>query len=51
MIYRVIGKVVVKTVGFYVGQRYGRALRISGAAVVVGLGVAAYLASRNVPEG
>jgi Tfp pilus assembly protein PilP len=51
MIYRAIGKVVVKTVGFYLGQRYGRALRVSGTALVLGLGVAAYLASRNVPEG
>jgi hypothetical protein len=51
MIYRAIGKAVVKVVALYVGQRYGRALRIGGAALVVGLGVAAYLASRNVPEG
>jgi hypothetical protein len=51
MIYRAIGKAVVKALGFYVGQRYGRALRVGGTALVVGLGVAAYLASRNVPEG
>jgi hypothetical protein len=51
MIYTAVGKAVVKVVAFYLGQRYGRALRIGGAAVVVGIGVAAYLASRNVPEG
>jgi hypothetical protein len=51
MIYRAIGKAVVKSVTFYVGKRYGTTLRVGGAALVVGLGLAAYLAGRNVPEG
>jgi hypothetical protein len=51
MIYTAIGKVVVKTVAFYLGQRYRREIRIGGALLVVGIGIAAYLASREVPEG
>lgn len=51
MIYRAIGRLAFKTVSFYLGQRYGRALRVGAATLVLGLGVAAYLASRNVPEG
>jgi hypothetical protein len=51
MIYRLIGKAVV-TLGLrYVRKRYSRQLRIGLGLAVAGLGAAAYLASRNVPEG
>jgi hypothetical protein len=51
MIYRAIGKVVVKSFVFFVRYRYGRALRVGTGLAAVGLGVALYFASRNVPEG
>jgi hypothetical protein len=51
MIYRAIGKTVVKSFVFFVRYRYGRALRVGSGLAAVGLGVALYLASRNVPEG
>jgi len=51
MIYRAIGKAVVKYVLFTVGRRYARALRVGGGAAAVVVGVAVYLAARNVPEG
>ncbi len=51
MIYRAIGKFVVKVTIAFARQRYARQIRIGVGIAVVGLGVAAYLASRNVPEG
>lgn len=51
MIYRTIGKTVFRYAARYVGLRYGRAIRIGAGLFAVGVGVAAYLASRNVPEG
>jgi hypothetical protein len=51
VIYRAIGKAVVKYTAFYLRQRYGRSARIGLGAAAVVLGVALYLASRNVPEG
>ena len=51
MIYRAIGKFVVKSTILLVRQRYARQIRIGLALAVVGIGVAGYLASRNVPEG
>lgn len=51
MIYRAIGKAVVKYAAGYVGLRYGRAIRIGAGVFAVGVGVALYIASRNVPEG
>jgi hypothetical protein len=51
MIYRAIGKAVVKYGTAYVWRRYGRQIRIGAGVAVVALGAAAYLASREVPEG
>jgi hypothetical protein len=51
MIYRAIGKAVVRCAAFYMRQRYARPARIGLGAAAVVLGVALYLASRNVPEG
>jgi hypothetical protein len=51
MIYRAIGKAVVKYAAFYLGQRYARPLRIGAGVAAVVVGAALYLASRNVPEG
>ncbi len=49
MIYRAIGKAVVKYGFVFVRRRYGRTIGIGLAAVAVG--IAAYIASRDVPEG
>lgn len=55
MIYRWIGKAVVVYGWDYVRLRYGRQLKIGlGAGLLAGaaaIGAAAYLASRDVPEG
>jgi hypothetical protein len=51
MVYRAIGKAVVKYTLFYLRQRYARQARIGAGVAAVALGVALYLASRNVPEG
>lgn len=51
MIYRAIGKAVVKYGILFVRRRYARPIRIGVGLVAVGVGIAAYLAGRNVPEG
>lgn len=51
MIYRAIGKAVVKYLAFVIGRRYARAIRIGVGIGAVAVGVALYLANRNVPEG
>jgi hypothetical protein len=51
VIYRAIGKGVVKSLVFFVRYRYGRALRVGAGVAAVGLGVALYYAARDVPEG
>lgn len=51
MIYRAIGKAVVKFTFRYLGLRYSRGIRIGAGVLAVGLGVAVYLGTRNVPEG
>jgi hypothetical protein len=50
--YDLIGRLVVKTAIFYVRANYSRQIRVGAgvAALVVGA-AAAYLASRDVPEG
>jgi hypothetical protein len=47
--YGVIGKWVVRTTLYYVRRRYKRQIRVG--AGVVAVAIAAYLASRDVPEG
>jgi hypothetical protein len=49
--YAPIGKLVVKTVVFYLRHSYRRQIRIGTGVAAVAIGVAAYFASRNVPEG
>lgn len=51
MIYRAIGKLVVKSFVFFLRYRYGRAMRLGAGLGAVGLGVALYYAARDVPEG
>jgi hypothetical protein len=51
MIYRAIGKAVVRYAVLFLRQRYARPLRIGAGLAAVAIGIAAYLASRNVPEG
>jgi hypothetical protein len=51
MIYSAIGKAVVKYALLFLRQRYARPLRVSAGLAAVAVGIAAYLASRNVPEG
>jgi hypothetical protein len=51
MIYRAIGKAAVKVSVFYIRSRYGRQLRIGAGLATVAIGIAVYLANRNVPEG
>jgi len=49
--YAAIGKLTVRVMLFYLRTAYKRQIRIGAGLAAVGLGVAAYLASRNVPEG
>jgi hypothetical protein len=49
--YATIGKLVVRYGLLYARRRYRRPLRIGIGLASVAVGVAAYLASRNVPEG
>lgn len=49
--YSTIGKLVVRTTIFYVRHAYRRQIRVGMGLAAVGVGIAAYLASRNVPEG
>lgn len=51
MIYRAIGKAVVKYGFLFARRRYARPLKVGAGLAAVAVGVAAYLASRNVPEG
>lgn len=51
MIYHAIGKAVVKYGWLFMRRRYARQMRVGAGLAALGLGVALYLASRNVPEG
>lgn len=51
MIYHAIGKAVVKYGLLFIRRRYAVPLRIGAGVAAVAVGIAAYLASRNVPEG
>jgi hypothetical protein len=46
-----VGKTAVRFALKYLRQRYRREIRIGLGVVVVAIGAAVYLASRNVPEG
>lgn len=51
MIYETLGKVAIRFAVKYVRLRYRRQIRVGFAVAVAGLAIAAYVASRNVPEG
>ena len=51
MIYKLIGKAVVKMTIFFVRTRYGTQVRFALGFVGAALAVGAYLASREVSEG
>jgi hypothetical protein len=51
MAYEKFGQAAVKFAFRYLRRRYRREIRIGVGLGVAGLAVAAYLASRNVPEG
>ena len=51
MIYKAIGKAVVKMTVLFVRQRYGRQIRFALGFGLVALLVGGYLAAREVPEG
>lgn len=51
MISERLGRVAIRFALRYVRTRYRRQIRIGVGLTVAGVAVAAYLASRNVPEG
>lgn len=46
-----LGKAALRFTVTYLRRRYRSQIRIGAAVAVVAIGIAAYLASRNVPEG
>ncbi|HXS32679.1 MAG TPA: hypothetical protein VN758_02755 [Solirubrobacterales bacterium] len=51
MTYDKLGKTAIRFAFKYVRRRYRRQIRIGAAVAIAGIAIAAYLASRNVPEG
>lgn len=51
MAYEKLGKAAIRFAIKYARRRYRRQIRIGAGLTVVAVAVAAYLASRNVPEG
>jgi hypothetical protein len=51
MTYDKLGKVAIRFAIKYVRRRYRRQIRIGTGITVVALAIAAYAATRNVPEG
>ena len=51
MIYRAIGKAVVKFAVVFVRRRYGRQIRFAIGFGLAALLIGGYLAARDVPEG
>ena len=51
MIYKAIGKAVVKLSILFIRRRYGRQLRFALGFALAALLVGGYLAAREVPEG
>jgi hypothetical protein len=51
MNYDKLGKAAIRFAFRYVRRRYRREIRIGMGAAIAGLAIAAYVATRNVPEG
>jgi len=51
MVYEKLGKAAIRFAVKYARRRYRRQIRIGVGITAAGLAIAAYLASRNVPEG
>ena len=51
MTYDKLGKAAIRFAVKYVRRRYRRQIRIGAGVAVAAIAIAAYLASRNVPEG
>jgi hypothetical protein len=51
MAYDKLGKVAIRFAVKYVRHRYRRQIRIGAGVAAVALAIAAYAATRNVPEG
>jgi hypothetical protein len=51
MTYDKLGKAAIRFAFRYARRRYRREIRIGAGVAVVGIAIAAYVASRNVPEG
>lgn len=51
MMYNRLGKAALRFSVIYLRRRYRRQIRIGAGAAAAVVGVALYLASRNVPEG
>jgi hypothetical protein len=51
MLYEKLGRVAVRFAIVYLRRRYRRGIRIGIGVGALGLAAAAYVASRNVPEG
>jgi hypothetical protein len=49
--YALIGRAIVRITTLYLRQRYRRQIRLGVGLAAVAVGIAAYYASRNVPEG
>ena len=49
--YNTLGKAAIRFALVYARRRYRRQIRVGVGLAAVTIGVAAYLASRNVPEG
>jgi hypothetical protein len=51
MTYDKLGKVAIRFAAKYVRRRYRRQIRIGAGLAAIALAIAAYAATRNVPEG
>jgi hypothetical protein len=51
MIYERLGRAAVRFALTYLSKRYRRPIRIGAGLAVAAIGLAAYLATREVPEG
>jgi len=51
MSYDKLGKVAIRFAFRYVRRRYRREIRLGAGVAIAGLAIAAYVATRNVPEG